>query len=165
MYSVPVYILHTCDLCKALNWCLICENNYLKTLTKLIKKKETTIKDGGIHLKLLDYQRHTSNWNPLWIIDYLRIIEFLWIIKVHTFIWNDFQTIKVMNRSIHIHWAVRFICIRCAKWRKKETIEGVYQAHARSARARRACALRALGLLLADGTPTVGGGKTFWRVN
>ena len=28
------------------------------------------------------------------------------------------------------------------------------------ARARRACALRALGLLLADGTPTVGGGKT-----
>ena len=32
---------------------------------------------------------------------------------------------------------------------------------ARSARARRACALRALGLLLADGTPTVGGGKTF----
>ena len=36
-----------------------------------------------------------------------------------------------------------------------------YQARARSARARRACALRALGLLLADGTPTVGGGKTF----
>ena len=26
---------------------------------------------------------------------------------------------------------------------------------------RRACALRALGLLLADGAPTVGGGKTF----
>ena len=36
-----------------------------------------------------------------------------------------------------------------------------YQARARSAQARRACALRALGLLLADGTPTVGGGKTF----
>ena len=36
-----------------------------------------------------------------------------------------------------------------------------YPARARSARARRACALRALGLLLADGTPTVGGGKTF----
>ena len=36
-----------------------------------------------------------------------------------------------------------------------------YQARARSARARRTCALRALGLLLADGTPTVGGGKTF----
>ena len=35
------------------------------------------------------------------------------------------------------------------------------QARAQSARARRACALRALGLLLADGTPTVGGGKTF----
>ena len=33
------------------------------------------------------------------------------------------------------------------------------------ARARRACALRALGLLLADGTPTVGGGKTFWAVS
>ena len=30
----------------------------------------------------------------------------------------------------------------------------IYPAHARSA-------LRALGLLLADGTPTVGGGKTF----
>ena len=27
------------------------------------------------------------------------------------------------------------------------------------------CALRALGLLLADGTPTVGGGKTFWRLS
>ena len=26
-------------------------------------------------------------------------------------------------------------------------------------------ALRALGLLLADGAPTVGGGKTFWAVN
>ena len=36
-----------------------------------------------------------------------------------------------------------------------------YQARARSARARRACALRALGLLLADGAPTVGRGKTF----
>ena len=30
--------------------------------------------------------------------------------------------------------------------------------------ARRACALRALGLLLADGAPTVGWGKTFRRV-
>ena len=30
-----------------------------------------------------------------------------------------------------------------------------------SPRARRACALRALRLLLADGTPTLGGGKTF----
>ena len=29
------------------------------------------------------------------------------------------------------------------------------------ARARRACALRVLGLLLADGAPTVGRGKTF----
>ena len=39
--------------------------------------------------------------------------------------------------------------------------KGTYQDRARSARAQRACALRALGLLLADGTPTVGGGKTF----
>ena len=31
--------------------------------------------------------------------------------------------------------------------------------------AKLACALRALGLLLADGTPTVGGGKTFWAVS
>ena len=36
-----------------------------------------------------------------------------------------------------------------------------YPARERSTRARRACALRALGLLLADGAPTVGGGKTF----
>ena len=34
-----------------------------------------------------------------------------------------------------------------------------------SARARRACALRALGLLLADGAPAVGRRKTFWRIN
>ena len=39
-----------------------------------------------------------------------------------------------------------------------------YPARAQSARARRACALRALGLLLADGAPTVGWGKTFGRV-
>ena len=36
-----------------------------------------------------------------------------------------------------------------------------YPARGRSARARRACALRALGLLLADGALTVGRGKTF----
>ena len=40
-----------------------------------------------------------------------------------------------------------------------------YPARARSAQARRACALRALGLLLADTAPTVGGGKTFRRVS
>ena len=40
-----------------------------------------------------------------------------------------------------------------------------FPARARSGQARRACALRALGLLLADGTPTVGGGKTFWAVS
>ena len=32
-------------------------------------------------------------------------------------------------------------------------------------RARRACVLIALGLLLADSAPTVGKGKTFWRVD
>ena len=36
-----------------------------------------------------------------------------------------------------------------------------YPARARSLRARRACALRALELLLADGNPTVGREKTF----
>ena len=36
-----------------------------------------------------------------------------------------------------------------------------YPAHAQSVRAPRACALRALGLLPADGAPTVGRGKTF----
>merc|ERR1712240_176266 len=36
-----------------------------------------------------------------------------------------------------------------------------HQARTQSARARRACALRALGLLLADGTPTVGRGEDF----
>ena len=40
-----------------------------------------------------------------------------------------------------------------------------HPARAQSARARRACALRALGLLLADGAPTVGRGKTFWHVS
>ena len=38
----------------------------------------------------------------------------------------------------------------------------IYQARARSARARRACALRALGLLLADGTPRGGRGEDFF---
>ena len=36
-----------------------------------------------------------------------------------------------------------------------------YPARARSARARRACALSALGLSLADGTPTGGKGEDF----
>ena len=39
-----------------------------------------------------------------------------------------------------------------------------HQARAWSARAWRACALSALGLLLADSALTVGRGKTFWRV-
>ena len=43
----------------------------------------------------------------------------------------------------------------------KKQVLVYYPARARSARAQRACALRALGLLLADGAPTVGGGKTF----
>ena len=42
-----------------------------------------------------------------------------------------------------------------------EDYSGDYPARARSARARRACALRALGLLLADGTPTGGRGEDF----
>ena len=37
----------------------------------------------------------------------------------------------------------------------------IYPARALRARARRACALRALGLLLADGTPTGGRGEDF----
>ena len=37
----------------------------------------------------------------------------------------------------------------------------IYPARTRSTRARRACALRALGLLLADGTPTGGRGEDF----
>ena len=36
-----------------------------------------------------------------------------------------------------------------------------HEARTRSARAGRACALRALGLLLADGTPTGGRGEDF----
>ena len=47
------------------------------------------------------------------------------------------------------------------RWSGRLLIIIDYQARAQSARARRACALKALGLLLADGTPTVGGGKTF----
>ena len=38
-----------------------------------------------------------------------------------------------------------------------------YPARARSAWARRACALRAQGLLLADGAPTMGRGRLFDR--
>ena len=41
---------------------------------------------------------------------------------------------------------------------KKKSKIVFFQARAR---ARRACALRALGLLPADGAPAVGGGKTF----
>ena len=39
----------------------------------------------------------------------------------------------------------------------------IYPARTRSTRARRACALRALGLLLADGATTVGRGRLFDR--
>ena len=42
-----------------------------------------------------------------------------------------------------------------------ETRKSSHPARARSARAQRACALRALGLLLADGTPTGGRGEDF----
>ena len=45
--------------------------------------------------------------------------------------------------------------------RKVCCVELIIPARARSARARRACALRALGLLLADGTPTGGRGEDF----
>ena len=41
----------------------------------------------------------------------------------------------------------------------------LYPAHARSAQAHRTYALRALGLLLADGAFTVGWGKTFWCIS
>ena len=44
---------------------------------------------------------------------------------------------------------------------KVQELYCTYQARARSSRARRACALRALGLLLADGTPTGGRGEDF----
>ena len=37
--------------------------------------------------------------------------------------------------------------------------------HAKRTGPKGQCALRALGLLLADGAPTVGGGKTFWWVS
>ena len=42
---------------------------------------------------------------------------------------------------------------------------GLFQETFCPARARSACALRALGLLLADGAPTAGRGKTFSAVN
>ena len=42
--------------------------------------------------------------------------------------------------------------------------ETIFQSYSKCYPARRACALRALGLLLADGAPTVGLGKTFGRV-
>ena len=51
--------------------------------------------------------------------------------------------------------------LTCLPQAEIQNLNLIYPARARSARARRACALSALGLLLADGAPTVGGGKTF----
>ena len=63
---------------------------------------------------------------------------------------------KGLWKDLHWYWynPCLFICQNTC-----------YQARARSVRARGACTLWALGLLLADWTPTVGGGKTFWRVS
>ena len=63
------------------------------------------------------------------------------------FLWALPKTYQNINQNIAYH-------------RNYKECE-LYPARARSARARRACVLRALGLLLADGTPTLGGGKTF----
>ena len=57
--------------------------------------------------------------------------------------------LKILHWTLNIeHWRLRRI---------ESSILNIdyYQARA----------LRALGLLLADGTPTVGGGKTFWAVS
>ena len=52
----------------------------------------------------------------------------------------------------------RFPFLKLSYFTEKGHFFQNYQARKQSARARRACTLRALGLLLADGTPTVGGG-------
>ena len=51
------------------------------------------------------------------------------------------------------------------KWGRIRVVSSAFKIEPIVQPTRRACALRALGLLLADGAPTVGGGKTFWRVN
>ena len=53
---------------------------------------------------------------------------------------------------------VFFFQFQCVNYPSMQVLAWFYEARARSA-------LRALGLLLADGTPTVGGGKTYWRVS
>ena len=51
----------------------------------LVEKEDKTIDAGGITVDFW-IKVHIFNSNSLWIIRYLGIIQFLWIIKVHTFI-------------------------------------------------------------------------------
>ena len=48
----------------------------------LVLGKNKTMKNGGVIIDFRIIKVHTSNRNSLWIIEYLGIIEFLWIIKV-----------------------------------------------------------------------------------
>ena len=43
-----------------------------------------TIVDGRITVDIWIIKDHTFYQNSLWIIEYLGIIQFLWILKVHT---------------------------------------------------------------------------------
>ena len=76
--------------------------------------------------------------------------------SVRGWLWKFLCCVIIMNVSIsengHSHFNVSVaICIAL----------NIYPARAQSAWAQRACALRALGLLLADGALTVRRGKTF----
>ena len=78
--------------------------------------------------------------------------------------WSEVATFEQFLANKQIINDPRF-CRESLHFTLQNILRTDYPARVRSARARRACALRALGLLLADGTPTVGGGKTFWAVS
>ena len=139
-------------------------------------------------ISLLGWRATTLVWaSALWMArgTLLERRRSAWRIKSNnettSYIWkminNDFRTRwsskvqkgkiwKMINNDLWTRWSSP-----CSQWARRWSMpsrwtssEGTcfYPARVRSARARRACALRALGLLLADGAPTVGRGKTFW---
>ena len=50
-----------------------------KGTLRLFKNK--IIEDGGVTVDFWFIKVHTSDWNSLWIIEYMKIIEFLWSLK------------------------------------------------------------------------------------
>ena len=72
------------------------------------------------------------------------------------------QALSLYNHSLHLLSFSLSLCYFSAKC----TFLSIFSLYSlTSSCLYQARALRALGLLLADGTPTVGGGKTFWAVS